>query len=277
MPDKNTELRFAIMDNDITAVNTAINKGADPNASLPSLHCATFFTTSNEILDSLIKAGADVKTKDSLGETALHAAAAKGNYRTAEYLIKHGADVNVVDKYGMTPLHVVLDSEYGNLATTELLLKHGANIEASDDHYRRPLHFAADMDIDAVGFLLEHGAKPNVFDERGGTPLHIAASGNPDSVELLLKHGADAKAKDRWGLEATYYAAYNGYTEAAQALIEHGGSKRDNDLGVRERVTHDPKMSAIISDMQSEKRPLQRSSSVPDLRATNNKKSGWNR
>jgi ankyrin repeat protein len=56
------------------------------------------------IADTVIKLGGDVNHADSVGNTALHQAAAKGFTRVIELLVAKGAQVNVKNKRGQTPL-----------------------------------------------------------------------------------------------------------------------------------------------------------------------------
>jgi ankyrin repeat protein len=59
-----------------------------------SLELAVFYNRTNE-LATLIRAGADVSSKDRRGFTPLHWSVMQGNIEVAALLIKHGADVNM--------------------------------------------------------------------------------------------------------------------------------------------------------------------------------------
>jgi len=62
----------------------------------------------SEIVDLLLKAGADPNVENSYGKTSLHLAANKAHKKVVELLIAHGADVNAKVKSGnvsgLTPL-----------------------------------------------------------------------------------------------------------------------------------------------------------------------------
>ena len=57
-----------------------------------------------DVVELLIKRGADVNAKADTGFDALFCAAAYGHDKAAKVLIDNGADVNAKDKAGMTAL-----------------------------------------------------------------------------------------------------------------------------------------------------------------------------
>jgi ankyrin repeat protein len=70
-----------------------------------------------EVMDWLVKLGADVNAVDRNGETAMHAAAYKNLPRAVQFLADHGAKIdvwNTKDKYGWTPLLIAEGFRPGN-------------------------------------------------------------------------------------------------------------------------------------------------------------------
>jgi ankyrin repeat protein len=70
-----------------------------------------------EVLEWLVKIGADVNRVDSNGETAMHAAAYKNLPKVVEFLAEHGAKIEVwnqKDKYAWTPLLIAEGFRPGN-------------------------------------------------------------------------------------------------------------------------------------------------------------------
>ena len=73
---------------------------------------------------ALVADGADVNWKDTIGETALHGAAAWGHAPMVAFLIAHGVDVNAQESCGLTALHYA--ASHGGLETVRVLLAAGA-------------------------------------------------------------------------------------------------------------------------------------------------------
>ena len=74
------------------------------------------------------------------GWTALHHAAAAGEYETVVFLISRGADVNAVSQKGETPLHAAVSR--GKAKVVKLLVKKGARVNARDKYGQTPLKIA---------------------------------------------------------------------------------------------------------------------------------------
>ena len=83
-----------------------------------------------KLVDSLLKAGANVDDTNRRGTTALMAACEYGYTEVAKLLLNAGADIHRVDHNGWTALHAACLEE--QLDATKLLLKHGADPEIVD-------------------------------------------------------------------------------------------------------------------------------------------------
>lgn len=73
--------------------------------------------------------------------------------------------------------------------------------------------------------LREEGAPPiNTQDWQGRTALfHAARHGQTENLRLLLAAGADTNLADRGGLTPLYAAAWFGYTDCVQELLQSPG------------------------------------------------------
>jgi len=138
---------------------------------------------------------------------------AKTNYSSVvevvDLLLKGGADVNAVSTDGWTPLALVcVEIKYqfmikhakgSYIALVNTLLQAGAAVNGVGDR-SPPLYVAANFQsFWMVKLLLKLGANVNIKDRNnnGGTPLAAAAlQGNLSIIEELLRAGADVNVLD---------------------------------------------------------------------------------
>ena len=195
-----------------------------------------------EIVDRLLKAGADVAAANRYGVTPLHLAAVNGDAATIKRLLDAGANVNSLGADGETPLMTV--ARGGHVEAARLLIERGANLEAREAwHGQTALMWAAAQGHSAMlTELLARGAKVNdqstiehwerqVTSEPrdkwlppgGLTALLFAArEGRVDCIPVLVKAGADVNATTPHGISGIVLALINGHYDTAAALIEAG-------------------------------------------------------
>ena len=195
-----------------------------------------------EVVERLLKAGADVKAANRYGVTAIHLAATNGDPALLRRLLDAGADVNTLGADGETPLMTV--ARGGHLEAAKLLMERGANVEAREAwHGQTALMWAAAQGHAAmITELLAHGAKVNErssvehWDRQttaeprekwlppgGLTPLLFAArEGQTACIPVLVKSGADVNATTPHGISGIVLALINGHYDTAGALIEAG-------------------------------------------------------
>jgi ankyrin repeat protein len=197
--------------------------GADVNArcgiyGTTPLHAATVAGCA-DVVELLIKAGADVNSRDNLGKIPLHYAAIKGNVEIIKRLIAAGSDVNAEENEdGKTPLHTALIMTKEEAALE--LINAGADIAKADRQGRTPLHLAARKClVRVVEELLRRGAPVNARDADGNTPLHHAVEYCDDYIlrkkiiSLLLDSGADVEIRNKKGLTPLDYKTFDGTYE----------------------------------------------------------------
>jgi len=154
---------------DITAVRALIAQKSDVNApqadGATALHWAVF-KSNKELVDILLKAGANPKAANREGSTPLWIASVNGDAATIEALLTAGADPNEKLPLGRTPLMTA--SRTGNIAAMKVLIDRGADVNARETQRgTTPLMWAADEGhAAAVKFLIDRGA-------------NIAARSNP--------------------------------------------------------------------------------------------------
>ena len=141
----------------------------------------------------LLDSGAEVnRSRDANSWPPLLIAVSAGHKAMVELLLSKGADVNSRDSLGETALH--LAAEHGFQSVAESLLAKKADVNARDVSLETPLHLAARNGHAAmVAFLLAHQADVNVRDKEGKTPLDYAkglGSNGTEIAALLRQHGA---------------------------------------------------------------------------------------
>ena len=144
---------------------------------------------------ALFQAGADVNAKDAMQDSAYLYAGARGLDEILAMTLAHGADLRSTNRYGGTAL--IPAAERGHVATVRTLLRAGVAV----DHVNR-LHWTALLEaillgdggarhVQIVQLLLEAGADPELADGDGVTPLAHARQRGYTGIETLLRqHGA---------------------------------------------------------------------------------------
>src|SRR5579872_6454485 len=203
-------LASAALNGDSTAVRTLLDQGADPNDRLgplkpplqfvgyedwTALHVATW-KGHVEVVDLLIRAGANLKLDDGHGATPLDFAfknEAHGE-EMALQLIAAGAPVYTrvgvyVDDYGdggTTALHRAVGAGYRRVV--EAMIRRKVDVHPRTTGKWTPLFYAGDLEI--MRQLIAAGAD---LETRGGsdqTPLAFAITRNNDAAAIaFLKAG----------------------------------------------------------------------------------------
>ncbi|KAH9059856.1 hypothetical protein EDB87DRAFT_1809517 [Lactarius vividus] len=153
--------------------------------------------------------------------TPLALASVVGSSEISRLLIRAGADVNSRDSHGWTPLNIASDN--GHLEVVRLLIDSGADVDSTNDESRTSLHLATrNGHLDVVKLLLESGADFNIC---GRTPLHnSSANGNLEVTRLLLDHGADVNTIPRSRSTVLHEASLLGHFHIVRLLVERGAN-----------------------------------------------------
>jgi ankyrin repeat protein len=138
---------------------------------------------------ALLAKGADAKSREVDGTTALMWACYNGDADLVERLLKAGADVGAVNDYGASALQTA----------------------------------AVVADPRIIKALLKAHVNPDSPNPEGQTALMVVArSGNVESAKLLLDAGAMVDAREQWGDQtALMWAASEAHPEMIKLLIDH--------------------------------------------------------
>ncbi|XP_041379594.1 serine/threonine-protein phosphatase 6 regulatory ankyrin repeat subunit C-like, partial [Gigantopelta aegis] len=121
-------------------------------------------------------------------------------------------------------------AENGNLEEVRLALSEGANIDTQDKDGGTPLHFASQRGhVDTIRYLISQGADTTIKNKRGHTPMDKVKAHDPNRDEIIkfFDEKDETDETDRKNKNTPLHeAAWRGYTDIAQVLIEHGASLR---------------------------------------------------
>ena len=121
-------LQLAIVKTDAATVKIILEKGAEidrPAAGLlPLLHAAS--ECNLDMVDMLLKRGADIASRAQDNKTALHMTCIRSDLALSKFLLKRGAEINAETDDGSTPLDYAQIAEEPNKRLLHLLIKRGA-------------------------------------------------------------------------------------------------------------------------------------------------------
>lgn len=160
-------------------------------------------SSSIEIVNILINAGADVNRRDTSGRPVWDFAPTWGpsSVEIWRALIHAGIDVNSRGAKNETPL-ISVCAGYVDPATNQSFIQSRRSI---------------------VQLLLDAGAEVNVLDQYNASPIGAAAgAGNIEAVKVLLKAGADPNLLGSGTRSALFEAAIKGHAHIVQVLLQAG-------------------------------------------------------
>ncbi len=160
-----------------------------------------------QLYDYLDK-GADINTRDDLGNKLIHIAVARSDIKMAQALLQLDYRLLHSKTTGAksTPLHVAAFK--GDLEMVNFLIEQIKNqydkkvsllfIDDIDSFHAAAMHVAASNGhFKVIEALVNAGSDMDRQDLSGQTPAHIARDfGCPESLEILEKAGADFMIKD---------------------------------------------------------------------------------
>ncbi len=248
------EFRDAAAMGDAATVRRYIEEGGDVNAprrgNVSALMLASLFGNT-EVVDQLLKAGADINYRDSCGQTAL------------SYSLLYESP----DCMGLSPI-LAVTPKFEKNRIWKLLLDVGADPNTGDDSLSAtPLFIAAVTgDPEKVAALLNAGADADIRfldhttalsatgDEQVAAMLlkktspelppndlsliAAACGGNAGAMSDLLDRGANANAADHQGMTPLMHVALRAWPDMVKILLEAGADPNLKDQSNRSALWH---------------------------------------
>lgn len=192
------ELRSAAAAGDAETVFALLTAGAAIDAQDDEGRTALLLAThGNHVAAArvLIEMGADVNIQDAILDSPYLYAGARGFHEILLLTLMHGADLKSTNRYGGTAL--IPACERGHVENVRTLIEAGVDI----DHVNK-LHWTGLLEaiilsdggprhVEIVKLLVDAGADVNLADGEGVTPLqHARQRGYSEMVEILEAAGA---------------------------------------------------------------------------------------
>lgn len=171
------------------------------------------------VLKKFVSSGFHLETRDSTGDTALHAAAAAGALESADYLLDLGLAVDTKGAADRTPLMAAALA--GESRMVAWLLRQGASPAMKDHEGFNPLMLA--VRAGKAGTVAE--LAPYSRSHLDEAILMAALEGQTQVIDALTNYGASVYARMEDGRTPLMLAAQNGHTEAVKLLLEIGSSR----------------------------------------------------
>ncbi len=158
--DGRTAVHHAVISDDADTLAKLLKAGCAPNlrnteGEMP-LHLAVMDKHKGSAKHLIAASPADINGVTSTGETPLHLAAKAGNEEMVRTLIEAGALVDLPDRHGWTALAIA--TKNGHLQISDYLLKHHANPVFGDKFWAQPLTLAlARGDQNLIDIFLHRG------------------------------------------------------------------------------------------------------------------------
>ncbi len=210
-----------------------LNPGLVSHTGRTALHNIAYYSNDTEVIEYLIKEGADANEVDENGNTALINAALRGSKEKVAILLTHTHDINLTNKEGFSAMTRAIRSN--SMEVVELLAAKGAETAIVDKagydlgyHLVQGTRNNLKLFDQKMAFLKAQGYKPSSLQKDRSTLLHAAIDrGNMALIRRLVELGVDINAKDSNGQTILHYAAMQAKNDdLLKMLLQEGADKR---------------------------------------------------
>jgi ankyrin repeat protein len=235
----------AVKSGQLVAAKSALASGANPDISDPSSLMPLVHFCANakrfDLMRALLEHGADFNQLDKDWRTPIRRCVEDGLYEGVKIFISYRADLTERDSVGDSLLHSACARGRKGMAYFDIakaLIDAGATLIAQNQRREIPLHHAARYGGELMARFIASRSDVNSPDADGHAPIHAAALGmdNEDGVRTLIDANANLDAKDRNAQTALHLIANKPKTrttdiQVAKLLISSGASTwtRDRD------------------------------------------------
>ena len=204
------------------------SKGTDLNVPSNRQHTPLTYAIFNErleIVEELIKSGANVDQKDDQDWTPLIAAIHKNNLKIVTLLATNRANFNSI-YFGWTPITIAIRVFKCSIEVVECLIKFGADVNQEDNNGWTPLVASiAHQNLEITRILTTNGANINFIDSGGRTPLCNAVGvQNMEIVKFLVENGADVNIHNGNGGTSFHETIIRKYTKTFNYFLDNGAN-----------------------------------------------------
>ena len=261
--NKNIECIKTLLSDDCNKYNVDINI-KDNFDNPPLISISIKFKNSKELeelIDLLIKKGADKDEVNHDKLTALHIVCKYNDYKLIPKLITNN-NINMKDINGNTPLMIAIEEksyECINILLLDNYSKYNVDVNIKDNNGNSPLvntmlKFNDSDKIDElIDLLIKRGANKDEINNNKETPLHIACQYNLHRLILKLITNNNVNMKDKNGqtplMVATEYKNY----ECIKILLSDDYDKYNIDVNIKDNYGNFPLVNTMINFNDSDK------------------------
>ena len=228
-----TPLINAILQKDVLAVKTLIDKGSNVNLKeqnglqgTPLMYATS--TGNVQLCKLLIEKNTKINAIDINKDHALNWATYYGHVSIMSLLLENGADLYLQSKHG-----TAIDVAYRlwhNDSVANVFRKYIPNKPYSKKQLKM-LNAVRNNDIKQTQELIDKGVSPDLKDILGIPILQLAAQENYNElIRLLLHKGANVNALNRVGQTPLAWAARFGSIESVKLLLKAGANPNTTDI-----------------------------------------------